>query len=136
MTRSSLLTLLLVVTTACGGKAVGPAVPGAAEVQLSDSAPPAGYVELQRLSVQSGKGCGVLGSREDAETKLRGEAAKLGASYVRVTGVQAPRPNYQCVKHEYKLSGVAYRKPNSTHLRLRPRRLHHRPLPDRRLHAH
>ncbi len=117
MTRSSLLTLLLLAATACGGKAVEPAVPGATEVQLSDSAPPVGYVELQRLSVRSGKGCGVLGSsgsREDAETKLRGEAAKLGASYVRVTGVQAPRPNYQCVEHEYKLSGVAYRKPNST----------------------
>jgi hypothetical protein len=70
-------------------------------------------VEVRQLSVQSGKGCGFAGeagSRENADAKLRAEAAKLGASFVRVTSVQAPGPNHQCLEHEYKLSGVAYRK--------------------------
>jgi hypothetical protein len=97
----------------CGAKAVEPATPGAAEVVLSEGAAPAGYVEVRALSVQSGKGCGFTGeagSRQDAEAKLRGEAGKIGATFVRVTDVQAPRPNHQCLEHEYKLSGIAYRK--------------------------
>jgi hypothetical protein len=107
------LALAVVLAMGCGANAVEPAVPGAAEVVLSESAPPAGYVQLQQLSVQSGKGCGfagVAGSRENADAKLRAEAAKISATFVQVTGVLAPRPNHQCLEHEYKLSGVAYRK--------------------------
>jgi hypothetical protein len=114
MTRARLLlALTLATTTGCGANAAKPATPGAAEVVLSEDAAPAGYVELHKLSVQSGKGCGFAGesgSRQDAEAKLRGEAAKLGATFVRVTDVQVPRPNHQCLEHEYKLSGIAYRK--------------------------
>jgi hypothetical protein len=79
---------------------------------LSDDAAPSDYVRLGELSVTSGKGCGVLGeggSREGAEAMLKNEAARLGASYVQVTSFQPPRPNHQCIEHEYKLSGVAYR---------------------------
>ena len=89
-------------------------MPGASEVVLSEAAAPAGFVQLRELSVQSGQGCGVLGrsgSRADAEAKLRGEAAKLGASFVHVTAVREPQPNHQCVEREFKLTGVAYRKP-------------------------
>lgn len=114
MTRASLLlALTLTLTTGCGAKAVNPATPGAAEIVLSEDAAPAGYVEVQALSVQSGKGCGFTGeggSRRDAETKLRSEAGKLGATFVRITDYQAPRPNHQCLEHEHKLSGIAYRK--------------------------
>jgi hypothetical protein len=113
MTRARLLfALTLAVTTGCG-PTVKPATPGAAEVVLSEDAAPAGYAEVGALSVQSGKGCGFTGeagSRQNAEAKLRGEAGKLGATFVRVTDVQAPRPNHQCLEHEYKLSGIAYRK--------------------------
>jgi hypothetical protein len=113
----SLLPLSILIVAGCASKVVPPAVPGANEVVLSDAAPPAGFVQLQQLSVQSGKGCGVLaesGSRQDAEAQLRREAAKLGASFVRITEVREPRPNHQCLEHEYKLSGVAYRKPATT----------------------
>ena len=114
MTRASLLfALCLPVATGCGPKVVEPVVPGAAEIVLSENTAPAGYVEVQQLSVQSGKGCGFTGqagSRQDADAKLRGEAAKLGATFVHVTDVQAPRPNHQCLEHEHKLGGVAYRK--------------------------
>ena len=114
MTRASLpLALCLAVATACSARAMEPVVPGAAEIVLSESEAPAGYVEVQQLSVQSGKGCGFAGeagSRQNADAKLRAEAAKLGATFVHVTDVQAPRPNHQCLEHEYKLSGVAYRK--------------------------
>jgi hypothetical protein len=107
------LALLLVVATGCGASTARPEVPGAGIV-LSESAAPAGYVQLQKLSVQSGKGCGftgTAGSRQDADAQLRTEAAKLGATFVQITDVQAPRPNHQCLEHEYKLSGIAYRKP-------------------------
>lgn len=114
MTRASLLfALALAVTTGCGAKAVEPAVPGAAEVVLSEAPAPTGHVEVGPLAVQSGKGCGFgseAGSREEADAKLRAQAAKLGATFVRVTSVQAPRPNHQCLEHEYKLTGIAYRK--------------------------
>lgn len=96
----------------CSGARPEPAVPGSANVVLSKEAPPASYAELQPLSVQSGKGCGVFGeggSREAAEAKLRDAAQRLGATYVRITDEQAPRPNHACLEHEYKLSGVAYR---------------------------
>jgi len=114
MTRASLLiALVLAVTTGCGAKAVEPVVPGADGVVLSEDPAPTGHVEVGPLSVQSGKGCGFgseAGSRENADAKLRAEAAKLGATFVRVTSVQAPRPNHQCLEHEYKLTGIAYRK--------------------------
>lgn len=114
MTTAKLLTaLLLLATTGCGANAGQPVVPGAGEVVLSEDAAPAGFEELQTLSVQSGKGCGFTGesgSRQEADSKLRGEAAKLGATFVRITDVQAPHPNHQCLEKEYKLTGVAYRK--------------------------
>jgi hypothetical protein len=114
MTRASLLfAFAATIATGCGARAVEPATPGAAEIVLSEDAAPAGYVEVSALSVQSGKGCGFTGepgSRQNAEAKLRSEAAKLGATFVRVTDVQGPRPNHQCLEHEHKLSGVAYRK--------------------------
>jgi hypothetical protein len=113
----------LALLTGCGAKALKPELPGAADVVLSESAAPAGYVELEKLSVQSGKGCGFTGeagSRQDAEAKLRGEASKLGATFVHVTDIQSPRPNHQCLEHEYKLSGVAYRKASPPPAAARP----------------
>ena len=96
----------------CSGAKPEPAVPGAASIVLSKDAPPATYAELQSLTAQSGKGCGMFGeggSREEAEAKLRNAAQRLGATYVRITNEQAPGPNHACMEHEYKLSGVAYR---------------------------
>jgi hypothetical protein len=114
MMRANLLfALAAVVVVGCGAKSPEPQVPGATEVVLSESAPPTGYVEVRSLSVQSGKGCGFTGesgSRQNADAKLRAEAAKSGATFVRITGVQAPGPNHQCLEHEHKLSGIAYRK--------------------------
>lgn len=107
------LFLALLVAVGCASQVAPPSVPGASEVLLSEASPPEGFVQLQQLSVQSGRGCGVLGergSREDAEAKLRDAAAKLGASFVRITEFREPGPNHQCVEREYKLSGVAYRK--------------------------
>jgi hypothetical protein len=98
---------------ACGAKAPAHSGPGRSVVLSEDSAP-SGYVEVQNVSAKSGKGCGVfgdVGSREAAEQLLRDAAAKLGASYVRVTSVESPRPNHQCIEHEYSISGVAYRSP-------------------------
>ena len=113
MTRASLLFVLAAAaTTGCGPKAIAP-VRGASEVVLSEGAPPSGYVEVRSLSVKSGKGCGFLGeagSRENADAKLRAEAAKVGATFVHITMVRAPRPNHQCLEHEHQLSGIAYRK--------------------------
>jgi len=112
--HNPLLALPLLVATGCGASTVRPEAPGAAGVVLSENAAPAGYVQLQKLSVQSGKGCGftgTAGSRQDADAQLRTEAAKLGATFVQITDVQTPRPNHQCLEHEYKLSGIAYAKP-------------------------
>ncbi|MDF3064807.1 MAG: hypothetical protein K0R38_408 [Polyangiaceae bacterium] len=84
------------------------------KVRLSEQAPPVGYVQVRALSIQSGKGCGLLaerGSREDADQKLRIAADKLGATYVQVTGRREPGPNHLCLEHEYHVSGVAYRAP-------------------------
>jgi len=86
--------------------------PGAGQVVLSEASPPAGYVKLKDLAVSSGRGCGVLGERgsaEGARTKLRNEALALGASYVQITSVQNPPVNHECMEHEYKLAGAAYR---------------------------
>ena len=114
MTKASLLfALTTAVVLGCGAKSSEPKVPGATGVVLSESAPPAGYVEVRSLSVQSGKGCGFTGesgSRENADAKLRAEAAQAGATFVHITNVQAPGPNHQCIEHEHKLSGIAYRK--------------------------
>ena len=114
MTRADVLfALVAAVVVGCGAKSLEPEVPGATEVVLSESAPPTGYVEVRSLSVQSGKGCGFTGeagSRENADAKLRAEAAKSGATFVHITDVQAPGPNHQCLEHEHKLSGIAYRK--------------------------
>lgn len=109
--RHAPLALLTAAFSACSAVPT-PHAPASDGVVLSESAPPAGYVALGPLSVKSGKGCGVFGesgSRQDAEIKLRNEASKLGASYVFITVSEAPRPNHQCMEHEYKLSGVAYR---------------------------
>ena len=86
--------------------------PAAAAVQLSEAAPPSGYVEVAKISVKSGEGCGILGkdgSREDAERLLRLKAVELNASFVRITEVRGPRPNHSCLEHEHVLSGIAYR---------------------------
>jgi hypothetical protein len=105
------LATALLATAACAPTA--PALsPRAGQVVISDAAPPADFVEVGPVTAQSGKGCGVLGSpgsRPDAEAKLRAAADKLGASFVRITQREAPRPNHQCMEHEHKLSGVAYR---------------------------
>jgi len=107
-----LFALSMLSATGCASKVVDPNVPGSGEVVLRDDAPPPGFVLVQQLAVQSGRGCGVLaerGSREEAEAKLRREAAKAGASFVHITEVREPQPNHQCVEHEYKLRGDAYR---------------------------
>ena len=107
------LALFATAVVACG-KAPQPRTPSGRSLVLSEDAPPRGYLELREVSVKSGKGCGLLGqmgSREGAETMLRDAAADLGASYVQVTSVEAPRPNHQCIEHEYKMTGVAYRDP-------------------------
>lgn len=109
----ALLSMLGLVSLGCTG--TKPAVaPRADAVKVSEQAPPAGYVPVQILSVQSGKGCGLLaerGSREDAEQQLRNAAAKLGATYVYVTARREPRVNHQCLEHEYQVTGTAYRAP-------------------------
>lgn len=106
---------LLLVSALLGCASAKPANdPQAEKVRLSEEAPPAGYVPLRALSVQSGKGCGLLadrGSREDADQKLRIAANRLGASYVQITSRREPGANHLCLEHEYKVSGVAYRAP-------------------------
>ena len=102
--------LAVVVPTLAGCAAQQPAQ----AVVLGDAAPPNGYVEVRSLDVTDGQGCGVFGqsgSREGARQKLRAEAAKLGASYVHITEAEEPKPNHQCLEHQYKLRGVAYRTP-------------------------
>jgi len=113
MQLSSLAAIGLGLIVACGGSPP-PQSAAARSIQLSEQPPPSGYVRLRELAVTSGKGCGVLGvpgSREGAEALLRDEAAKLGARYVQVTSFEGPRPNHQCLEHEHKLGGVAYRAP-------------------------
>src|SRR6187431_3591408 len=104
----------VVAVAACGSK---PALsPQAAAVVISEAAPPNGYVSVKALRVSSGKGCGVLGERgsvEDGYDKLRVEAAQLGASYVQVSFVQKPPVSHQCMQHEHKLGGVAFRAPSA-----------------------
>ncbi|HEY6080458.1 MAG TPA: hypothetical protein VIW29_16705 [Polyangiaceae bacterium] len=101
-----------VMVAACGSK---PALsPQAAAVVVSEAAPPSGFVSVKELRVTSGKGCGVLGERgsvEDGYDKLRVEAAQLGAGYVQVSFVQKPPVSHQCMQHEHKLGGVAFRAP-------------------------
>lgn len=102
---------ILLTAVACG-PATPPLSPSEGKLTLSDAAPPEGYVAVGPVSAQSGKGCGVLGSagsRPDAEAKLRAAADKLGANYVHITRRDEPRPNHQCMDHEHKLTGVAYR---------------------------
>jgi hypothetical protein len=105
--------LAMVVPALAGCGAQQPALtPAAQAVVLGDAAPPDGYVEVRSLDVTDGQGCGVFGrsgSREGARQKLRAEAAKLGASYVRITEAEEPKPNHQCLEHQYKLHGIAYR---------------------------
>jgi hypothetical protein len=104
----------LLLLTGVGCAKVPPRTPADTKVALSEAAPPAGYVALGALAVQSGKGCGLLaerGSREDAEHRLRVAAERLGASYVRITARVEPGGNHLCLEHEYKLRGVAYRAP-------------------------
>lgn len=111
MLRATLIVFSLA-SGACTAKRAEPESAGSSAVQLSERAPPAGYVKLKELSVQSGKGCGLLAERgdmADAERKLRDAAAKLGASYVQVTSIRKPGANHQCLEHEYALHGVAYR---------------------------
>jgi len=113
MKLSSRAVYAVAFSVACGG-AVPPQSAAARGVVLSEQPPPNPYVRLRELSVKSGKGCGVLGepgSREGAEALMRNEAAKLGARYVQLTSFEAPRPNHQCLEHEYQLRGVAYRAP-------------------------
>jgi hypothetical protein len=105
--------LLALAPLACGGKSPARAAE-ASRVTLSEQSPPAGYVEVRAVSVQSGKGCGIFaerGSREGAEQLLRQAAEKLGATFVRITHRREPRPNHNCLEHEYQLDGVAYRLP-------------------------
>ena len=103
--------------TGCGGSVPKAEDPKAAAVVLSEDPAPAGFVPVRELSVTSGDGCGVLGSAgsfEDARALLRAAAAKLDASYVRITKSQEPPINHQCREHEYKMSGVAFRSHVST----------------------
>lgn len=111
MLERRLLCLLGLAFVGCAG--AKPAVtPAAHTVTLSEQAPPGGYVAVRVLAVQSGKGCGLLadrGSREDAEQKLRNAALKLGATYVQITERREPAVNHQCLEHEFRVSGIAYR---------------------------
>jgi hypothetical protein len=115
MSTPTLSSACLALLAACG-PAARPLSPEAARVTLSDKAPPEGYERLTLISAQSGKGCGVTGSRgsrEDAEAKLRAEAERVGATYVQLTEQSGPKPNHQCLEHEHKLGGIGYRKPNA-----------------------
>src|SRR6478752_183373 len=112
--RFGLLLALLTTALAACGKAPQPRSAAAGSLVLSEDAAPSNYIKLREISVTSGKGCGVFGergSREGAETLLRDAASDLGATYVQVTLSEGPRPNHQCIEHEYKLTGIAYRDP-------------------------
>jgi hypothetical protein len=104
------LLLCLLGVTAC---AKHPAeAPGSAAVVLSDAAPPEGFARLGLLNVVSGKGCGMMGepgSEANARVMLKNKAHRLGATYVHVTRYDKPPLNHQCMEHEHKLAGEAYR---------------------------
>ncbi len=104
------LLLCLLGVTAC---AKHPAeAPGSAAVVLSDAAPPEGFARLGPLNVVSGKGCGMMGepgSEASARVMLKNKAHRLGATYVHVTRYDKPPLNHQCMEHEHKLAGEAYR---------------------------
>jgi hypothetical protein len=111
-----LLAVLAVLATvsACSPSVKQPETPGAEAVVLSAAAPPPGYVKVTALAIVSGKGCGVMGtpgSADEARALARNEATKLGASYVQITRVEKPPINHQCIEHEHKLKGIAYRRP-------------------------
>lgn len=106
--------MVLASVVGCSAQLKEPETPGASAVALSSSPPPAGFVRVKALTVVSGKGCGVMGtagSADEARALARNEAAKLGASYVQITKVEKPPVNHQCIEHEHKLSGIAYRPP-------------------------
>lgn len=112
--RQNLVLAVLTSLAACSHSVKPPEAPGAAAVVLSSSPPPAGFVKVKALTVVSGKGCGVMGTPGSADEALvlaRDAAAKHGASYVQITRVEKPPINHQCIEHEHKLSGIAYRRP-------------------------
>jgi len=107
------IALLTAALTACFATAnVTELTEGGQKVRTSEKEPPAGYVELEKVTGTHGKGCGrmgVSGTHEGALNALKNAAAELGADFVRIDEDEPPHHTPQCFINEYKLSGMAFR---------------------------
>jgi hypothetical protein len=85
--------------------------PAAVSVRISTAAPPQDEVALSRLRAVHGEGCGfggLLGNRDGAMSRLRNQAAQIGADYVQIVHAVEPHVEGDCRKNEYVLDAIAY----------------------------
>lgn len=119
--------MLLAIRRACQGAALGVVLAGCAHappsphtpadaVRVDKAPPPATATLVGPLRAVDGHGCGLfgtLGTYEGAVASLQSQAYALGADYVRVTRVEEPHAEHDCVHKEYVVEGVAYRRPSA-----------------------
>lgn len=111
MGSRSLLVLLAVLAVGCGGAAAEVRLdPGGSGVRTG-TGDPQGMVELGPIEVEHGHGCGGYGragTYDSAYSMLRNEAARRGATYVKIVQVIEPHSEHGCFDQRFIIRGIAY----------------------------
>lgn len=111
MKKIAVLSLSALVATGCVPLGQVKLIPGAENVRITRTAPPAGYHALGPVSGADGKGCGAEGypgTHDRALGYLRNHAYTMGASYVQISKESKPHAVPGCYDNVYTISGTAY----------------------------
>jgi len=111
--RTSHAIALVVLSAACSYPPIQLS-PGAAKIQVGRSDPPDNYELIGPITGQDGAGCGAmggLGTYDRAFSRLRNQAASMGADYVAITTITEPHlASPGCFSNLFVINGMAYRK--------------------------
>lgn len=97
---------------ACGVRLPAePTTPEGLAVDIGEDDAPRGLYEIGPIEVQHGRGCGMYGRRgtyEGAYALLRNEAARMGATYVKITEQIGPHGVEGCFVNGFVIRGILY----------------------------
>ncbi len=97
----------------CSGPLNTLLIPGAGQIELSESSPPVGYDMIGSITGIDGNGCGLFGYKgtyERASINILNNARSIGADYVQITSITEPHLELICFINDYVLCGRAYKR--------------------------
>ena len=102
-----------ILLVSCSRPVITILVPGANQIELSNSSPPIGYDMIGSVTGTDGEGCGIFGyngTYERASIDIRNTARSIGADYIQITGIMEPHSEIFCYDNNFVLYGIAYKR--------------------------